>query len=418
MKTSFSTLTGLAVAALLGTVALSGCGGGGGSTAVPTNPITAAQQPSSSGSVPIGSLDIMHAASSAPVNITSRTPAGPTIDVHDASTPAFAPVGGNAASLSDSTQHAFTGSLRGAATSSAHRATKDVAVNTPWDLSYQGGIVLGSAVSHNLFLNCNAACRQAKHFDPGQFLDDLASDQFITILYQYLQTPGVVDTAPLTGSYTKGQGLLVNDTYQSPLQGDSNPYYGQLKIALAVLNASQQPGMGGGGLGNIYHVFLPQGVDTCMEPGFGPPNGHCYSPDNGSTFFFCAYHGAFTATVNNQRQTFLYTTEPYQDVSGCRNNVHNQGTLPNAASPTVDPADPGYSTLSHELIETITDPLLNAWYNGLDGNEIADLCASFDNFVTVNGHPYVLQSEYSDLHHICISGNLTSPAQTPQVPTF
>jgi hypothetical protein len=180
-----------------------------------------------------------------------------------------------------------------------------------------------------------------------------------------------------------------------------------------VLNASQQPGMGGGGLGHIYHMFLPKNVDTCTEPGFGPPSNHCYSPDNGSTFTFCAYHGAFSATVNHQRQTFLYTVEPYGDVNGCRNDVHNQA-LPNAVSPGVDPADPGYSTLSHELFETISDPLLNAWWNELSGNEIGDLCFVFDNFVTVNGHPYVLQSEYSDLHHICISGTLTSPAQTPQ----
>jgi hypothetical protein len=412
VKTSFSALGAFAVAAAF---ALSSCSGGGSTT--PATPTNAAQaQTSSAGSVPIGSLDLLHAASSVPVNVTSRIPAAPTTDVQDHSTPTVTMNGGDASSLSGSVQHAFAGTLRGAATSSAKRMTKDVAVNSPWDLSYQGGPVLGSAVSHNLFLNCDVNCRNAENFNPGQFLADLGSDPFITVLYQYLQTPGVADTSPLTGSYTKGLGLLVNDTYQSNPYGGANPYYGQLKIALAVLNASQQPGMGGGGLGHIYHVFLPQNVDTCSEPGFGPPNGHCYSPDHSSTFYFCAYHGAFTATVNNQRQTFLYTTEPYQDVAGCRNNIHNQ-PLPNPAG-NIDPADPGYSTLSHELFETISDPLLNAWWNQLNGDETGDLCQAFDNFVTVNGHQYVLQSEYSDLHHICISGNLSNAAQTPQVPTY
>jgi hypothetical protein len=411
VKTSFSSLGAFAVAAAF---ALSGCGGG--STTPATSNNAASTLGSTNQSVPIGSLDILHAASSGPVQITSRTPASPTIDVQDRATLTETMPGGNASGLSGSTQHAFTGTLNGAATSSAHRSTNDVAVNSPSDLSYQGGVVLGSAVSHNLFLNCDVSCRNAENFNPGQFLSDLGSDPFITVLYQYLQTPGVADTTPLTGSYTKGLGLLVNDSYQSNPYGGANPYYGQLKIALAVLNASQQPGMGGGGLGHIYHVFLPQNVDTCFEPGFGPPNGKCYSPDHNSTFYFCAYHGAFTATIGRQPQTFLYTVQPYQDVAGCRNNVYNQ-PLPNAAG-GIDPADPGYSTLSHELFETISDPLLNAWFNGLSGNEIADLCASFDNFVTVNGRQYVLQSEYSDLHHICISGNLSNSAQTPQVPTY
>jgi hypothetical protein len=159
-------------------------------------------------------------------------------------------------------------------------------------------------------------------------------------------------------------------------------------------------------------VFLPKGVDTCFENPLGTATRTCYSPDNFSTYVFCAYHGAFRAGA----QTYLYSVEPYQDVPGCRNNVHNQ-PLPNAVSQApnlVDPADPGYSTLSHELFETLSDPHLNAWYQGLQGNEIGDLCADFDNFTTINGHRYVTQSEYSDVNHLCVSGRLTSDPQTPQ----
>ena len=205
----------------------------------------------------------------------------------------------------------------------------------------------------------------------------------------------------------------MNDTYQSPQPNSTNPYYGQLKIALAVLNASQQPGMGGGGLGHIYHVFLPKGVDTCMEPGFGPPNGHCYSPDNGNTFFFCAYHGAFTATVNNQRQTFLYTDRAVPR----RQRLPQQRPQPAAAQRVAQhrPRRPGLLDALTRALRDDQRPAAQRLVQRLsDGNEIGDLCASFDNFVTVNGHPYVLQSEYSDLHHICISGNLSNTAQTPQ----
>ncbi len=414
MKASLSALSGLAFTALLGTAVLAGCGGGGTSNAVPTTTTTTAQTPSSGSNVSIGSLDLNQPASSTAINLTSTTPAGPTVDVRDAATVAVDSSSANVGmpSFTDANQHAFKGGLAvGSSGSSGHRAAKDVAVNSPYDLTYFGGPVMGSAVSHNLWLNCQATCRQAQNYFPGVFLADLNTDQFITLLYQYRTSPGVTLGSPV-GSYTKGIGADLTATYASPRPGGSNPYFGQLAIWLQVLNAAGPPGhpdpnLGGGGLAHIYHVYLPKNVDTCFESPPGQPTSTCYSPDIGSTFYFCAYHGAFTATSGNQRQTYVYTVEPYQDVRGCRNAVGNR-PLPNGVSPGVDPADPGYSTLSHELFETISDPLLNAWFNGLTGNEIGDLCASFDNFVTVNGHRYVLQSEYSDIRHLCVSGNLTS----------
>lgn len=421
MKASFSALSGLAVTAMLAATALSGCSGGG-STSVPTTaPAVTLPSSGSSASVPIGTLDIMHPASTTPVQVTSRTPAGPTVDVRDQATIKVSAAAANF-TVADSASHAFAGGIH-RTTSSARRAVKDVATNAPYDLSYHGNYVLGSAVAHNLFVNCDSTCRSNLNFYPGKFQADLSVDSFITILYQYLTSPGTVSPTALTGSYTKGTGADLTPSYASPQSGDSNPYLGQHAIWNLVYNAAGPPGsspnaLGNGGLGNIYHVFLPQGVDTCFEDQNGNSTGECYSPDNGSTYYFCAYHGAFTARNNSGTQVYLYTVEPYQDVPGCRNAVYNQGPLPNAVpgNSAVDPADPGYSTLSHETFETITDPLLRSWYNNFSGgNEIGDICAEFDNFVTLNGNPYVLQSEYSDLHHICISATLKSPAQTPQV---
>lgn len=415
MKALFSSL---AFVAVLSTVALTACGGGGGGS-TSSVPVPAQTVAPSNGSVPISSLDLSHPASSTAVNLTSTTPAGPTVDVSDAATVAVGPATAvGMPSFTDTAQHAFKGSLAARSSSaSAHRTAQDVAVNSPYDLTYFGGPVMGSAVSHNLFLNCVAACRDGEGFSPGPFLSNLNNDQFITLINQYRTSPGVTLGSPI-GSYTKGVGADLTATYAASRPNSTNPYFGQLSIWLQVLNAAGAPGhptaLGGGGLAHIYHVYLPKNVDTCFESPPGTPTSTCYSPDNGSTFAFCAYHGAFTATSGNARQTYVYTVEPYQDVGGCRNNVGNR-SLPNALN-GADPADPGYSTLSHELFETITDPLLNAWFNGLTGNEIADLCASFDNFVTVNQHPYVLQSEYSDVNHLCVSANLTG-SDTTQLST-
>jgi hypothetical protein len=410
VKTSIQVRSGLAVAALLGAAVLAACGGG--STSVPTTAPPTAQLPSN-GSVPIGSLDLMHSASSTPVNVTGSKPSSQTVDVRDQNTIALSgKISGNP-DISDPSQHGFTGTLRGQSTASKQRSAKDVAVNSLFDIVYHGGTVVGSSVQHNIFVNCVASCRDAENYFPGTFENNLNNDQFITVQYQYLSTPGVVDSTPVTGRYPKGPGADISPTYASPRPGSTNPYYGQLSILLQVLAAAPNisgDGSDGSGYGHIYHVFLPQNVDTCFESPLGTPTTTCYSPDNGATFFFCAYHGSFTSSG----KVYLYSVEPYQDVNGCRNQTHNQ-TLPNRVSPTVDPADPGYSTLSHEIFETINDPRGNAWWNNFtQGEEIADLCADFDNFVTINGAPYVLQSEYSDINHLCVSANLAGPAQTPQ----
>lgn len=411
MKTSVQVRSGFAIAALLGAATLAACGGGG-STTVPTTTTTTTQIPSN-GSVPIGSLDLMHSASNVPVNATGSKPSSQTVDVRDQNTIALSgKISGNP-DVSNPAQHGFAGTLRGLGTASKRRSASDVAVNSLFDLVYHGGVVVGSAVQHNIFVNCVASCRNAKNFFPGTFESNMNNDQYITLLYQYLSTPGVVDSTPVTGRFPKGPGADISPTYASPRPGSTNPYYGQLSILLQVLAAAPNisgDGSDGSGYGHIYHVFLPQNVDTCFENPLGTPTTTCYSPDHGSTFFFCAYHGSFTSSGKE----YLYSVEPYQDVSGCRNNVRNQ-TLPNRVSPTVDPADPGYSTLSHEMFETINDPDLNAWWNNFtQGDEIADLCADFDNFVSINGQTYVLQSEWSDIDHLCVSANLTGAPQTPQ----
>ena len=410
MRTSFSARSGLAILGLLAAAGLAACGGAGGTTSVPA-PVTA-QIPPTSGSVPVGSLDLMHSASTVPVDVSSRTPVSQTVDVRDQNTIALGRAAGSASDVSNLSQHGFAGMLHGQSTASKLRAAKAVAVNSPFDIIYHGGTVVGSAVQHNIFVNCVVACRNAQNYFPGTFENNLNNDAFITVQYQYLTSPGVTDSTPVSGHYPKGPGGDISPTYASPRPGSTNPYYGQLSILLAVLNAAPTLAApsDGSGYGHIYHVFLPQNVDTCFENPLGTPTTTCYSPDNGATFYFCAYHGSFTSSG----KVYLYTVEPYQDVGGCRNQVYNQ-TLPNRVSPTVDPADPGYSTLSHEIFETINDPRGNAWWNNYtQGEEIGDLCADFDNFVTINGQAYVLQSEYSDLNHLCVSGNLTGSAQTPQ----
>ena len=76
-----------------------------------------------------------------------------------------------------------------------------------------------------------------------------------------------------------------------------------------------------------------------------------------------------------------------------------------APSPNNNPvADAAATAASHELTEAITDPLGNAWFDS-KGYEIGDECAYFYGPVGWNsgkanelwdGHPFLLQTEYSN----------------------
>jgi hypothetical protein len=131
--------------------------------------------------------------------------------------------------------------------------------------------------------------------------------------------------------------------------------------------------------GVFYHIFLNQGIDTCMADGVT-----CYSPDGQhGNFAFCGYH---TYPVIGGVPVF-FTVEPYQAVNGCYGNGSN------IVSATAN-------VLSHETFELITDPALNAWYNTA-GAEIGDIC----NFVLftfpVNSTNYTIQLEYSNTYGAC-----------------
>jgi hypothetical protein len=132
-------------------------------------------------------------------------------------------------------------------------------------------------------------------------------------------------------------------------------------------------------------VFLPKGTDMCMD------STHCYSPDNPSTFVFCAFHGSVDFGSNRH---VLFSVEPYQAVAGCE----IPGQTPHGV------IDATASVLSHEFLETVTDPDLDAWFNLLTGNEIGDLCFAFGNNEPMGGHSYVIQEEYSNSVHNCSDG--------------
>lgn len=358
---------------------LASCGGGG-SSAVPatqnpasanatTAPITPAATPTpSSGLAP----------TSLPLKVSAYTPTS-SVDQSDAHVAALAlPAGAAIPPAQIGPVHVFA--VHPGVTASVRARRPSTFVNSPFDVSYEGGVVVGGTASHNIYISTNyQSCASTCWGRPGQFLTDLGASQFISHLDQYvgLNSPN---------RYTMGNSYSATQLLLSSNPGFRNPVMGQDDILLWVWEASQ---IAGRGYGHVFHVFLPPNLDTCIDF-----SSSCYSPDNPGTFRFCAYHGSvdYGGGVH-----LLYTVEPFQDVPGC-------GVIggPNTQNGD-DLIDSTASTLSHEMFETITDPDGSSWYVYRNGQEISDLCVGYLYSANLNGTNYAVQSEYSDVDHACIN---------------
>jgi hypothetical protein len=249
-------------------------------------------------------------------------------------------------------------------------------VNSPFDLTHHGGAVMRNGTSWNVYVNCSdgaAACWGTAGLTPAIFLRDLAGSRMIHVADQYLSS------APTSGFPVNfGAALFTASELSTTMSFAGN--IASLDDVLSIVYAAYAHNGGAGGYTNIYHIFLPAGTDMCISP------GECYSPDNWSTFHFCAFHGSVDF---GNGQHVLFSVEPYQAVQGCQTPAQTRVI------------DATASTLSHEFFETITDPDLDAWWNNITGDEIGDLCQAYVNTEPMRANRYVIQSEYSNSYHAC-----------------
>src|SRR5262249_26360626 len=87
----------------------------------------------------------------------------------------------------------------------------------------------------------------------------------------------------------------------------------------------------------------------------------------GFGFLYCGWHNHSTVTGRDIKYAFVGDPDSYP--SACEAQL--------GVSPNNNPgADAMASIIAHELVESITDPNLNAWYDGLGlQGENADKCA-------------------------------------------
>lgn len=102
--------------------------------------------------------------------------------------------------------------------------------------------------------------------------------------------------------------------------------------------------------------------------------GSCFSKTSCAYTAYCAYHSSFNVTTGSATGPVIYANMPYGEPKACMNP--GQPT-PNAVVGGVNYgpyADITASVATHEILEAITDPFGNAWYDAR-GNENGDKCS-------------------------------------------
>jgi hypothetical protein len=283
---------------------------------------------------------------------------------------------------------------------------------------YHGGAVMRNVTVHTIFW-----APPGYHFDgppssgvPGyealikQFLGDVAHDSagpnnlFSTLTqYQDAAGPGSTKIAydPATDS------LDLNDPYPPGASQCGSP--GGIATCITDQQLQQEidkvigPGdPGARGLSNLWFVFLPPDVDTCVQPGSCATNA------------FAGYHSEFD--LGHGPTVYVPVPDPLIELT---------------AGPGSDPqgnpdAESSLDTIAHETEEAITDPIGTAWMDP-NGFEVADKCEFGPQEGTplgfapdgspynqvINGHQYLLQDMWSNTAAGCVQGSTDSSSPLP-----
>ena len=248
----------------------------------------------------------------------------------------------------------------------------------PVPLQYNGGPVEATGSKNYLIFWEPTGSVVASNYNSGlqQFFGDIGGSTLYGVASQYYQTNGstkqlIANTASVGGAWTDTGAYPSGTVQDSDIQNE-------------VTKAISANGWSTG-VGNEFFVFLAKGENECMS-------GSC------SFSTYCAYHGNFTSGSS----TVLYAAMPYAgtDLSGC-------GIQSGSGTPNGPDTDAEISITSHELMETVTDPMLNAWFDAT-GAEIGDKCAytygptsSNGADITINSHPYIVQEEFDNANLGC-----------------
>jgi hypothetical protein len=274
----------------------------------------------------------------------------------------------------------------------------------PGDLAYHGGFVLHNPTVHLIFWLPPGRHFEPQDVEPGgsdaryenlivRYFQDLSGSSFNNILIQYCDKQDCIHNSVTLGQWG------VDATTPYPRAGTQADPLLDSDIQDEVKGVMQHEGWAAGP-DTVIFVYTAFRVESCFDLSRG-----CSFPTRaGNTY--AGYHSSYLANG---------WTVPYANMPV---DAHHFLDIPH--SPNNDPiADQEISLTSHEQFEMETDPDENkltgqahGWFDATY-QEIGDKCQNADgsyNYVNVNpdgsnvvmnGHPYILQGEWSNYQHGC-----------------
>jgi hypothetical protein len=220
-------------------------------------------------------------------------------------------------------------------------------------LTYRNGPLLTTVQIFSIFWG--AAWQQAPASDLvaqiNGFFDFILTSQLIDQLREY-SVPG----QSISHGSRIGSAILTSPTPGASVQDSAIQQFLQQQISAGILPGPTK--------NTLYFVYLPSGVQVVQ-------GGSASCQD------FCGYHDTFGNNI-------YYAVEPYPNCSGCLGGLSAFEALT--------------TTSSHELCESITDPIPGqGWYDEANG-EIGDICA----WKTRQLGNYTIQLEWSNKSNSCI----------------
>ncbi len=241
------------------------------------------------------------------------------------------------------------------------------------NLIYNGGAVMGGATNvYAIFWEPTGNVSGSYQSLIERYFNDVGSSALYRVNNQYTDSAGNFPSGSrLAATWTDNGGYPNSPLLDSDIQNE-------------VTHAQSINGWSSSA-DNIFFVFTERGQDLCFD------SSHSSCASNA----FCAYHSSFGNGA-------IYAAMPYAASFNCSTG----GKLPNN-----DDADLTINVTSHEQMEAATDPNPNSGWADSSGNENGDKCAwTFGSVngdgsnVNFNGHPYLLQQEWSNAIDGCTLG--------------
>jgi hypothetical protein len=182
----------------------------------------------------------------------------------------------------------------------------------------------------------------------------------------------------------KGQGCWVAKLDTSNIYADGSGYSACLddaQITAEIQNVITTHNLPSETLNHEYVMLTPKHVASCFYPGSTANKKNVCTLTHYPTAGYCAYHSMFGPNWPSSGTVYANLPYPiYQSPVGftCGSDGGGHGTIesPHYLGDPVDKdADVEVSPLSHEIMESITDPnVFNGWFDAI-GNENGDDCA-------------------------------------------